>query len=101
MGDDPIFQIGLPIAFLLILTSSILLSKKKPKYIFIIPLISLRFALPMFLFSVIMHGSTFISIIAFYVSMILWTASSIVLFIDLLIYIKKEKDLKKQKNIYY
>lgn len=97
MGDDPILQIGISVMVVLMPLLSLVISRKKPRNIFIVPVVSMFIALPLFLFVVILQGSTSWSKYLFYASMILWTGALFTMLINLIIYRKvKNKSYNKQ-----
>lgn len=90
MGDDPVLQIGLSVMIVLMPFLSIILSKKKLKHIFIIPLASMIIAFPIFLFLVILQNSTVYSRYLFYISMILWTSGGFTMIFSSIIYFRNK-----------
>lgn len=93
--DDPILLAAT--AFTLIFTPifSVLLSKIKLKYVYIIPSLSMIISFPLFFFLVIMQGIPSYSMLLFVISMSLWTGGFFGIFFSLIYYnVKKEKKKK-------
>lgn len=93
--DDPILLAATACALIFTPIISVLLSKVKLKYVFIVPVLFMVISFPMFLFLVIVQGIPTWSMLLFVVSMSMWTGGFFTLFFAIIYYILKKNSKSK------